>query len=51
MVTNILYINLFPDRTADLAAGKQHWGARLAPEQGARGYSLILLLAMALVFG
>jgi 1,4-dihydroxy-2-naphthoate octaprenyltransferase len=45
MVTNILYINQFPDRTADLAAGKRHWVARLAPEQAAYGYGLILLLA------
>ena len=47
MVTNILYINQFPDRTADLAAGKRHWVARLRPETAARGYSLIAIMALA----
>ena len=51
MVTNILYINQFPDRSADLAAGKRHWVARLAPAQAAHGYGLILLLAMGWLFG
>lgn len=46
MVTNILCINQFPDRTADLAAGKRHWVARLAPARAAWGYVLILLLAL-----
>lgn len=30
-VTNVLYINQFPDRKADLQAGKLHWVARLEP--------------------
>ncbi|ADE10753.1 prenyltransferase [Sideroxydans lithotrophicus] len=47
LVTNLLYINQFPDRTADTAAGKLHWVARL-PIQSARwGYSLIVALAYA----
>jgi 1,4-dihydroxy-2-naphthoate polyprenyltransferase len=51
LVTNILYINQFPDRRADLLAGKRHWVARLRPEIAARGYGLILLLAgLALLF-
>lgn len=45
LTTNILYINQFPDRRADLAAGKRHWVARLDPRQAALGYALILLLA------
>lgn len=45
LVTNILFINQFPDREADLASGKLHWVARLQPEIAARGYGLILLLA------
>lgn len=51
MVTNILYINQFPDRSADLAAGKRHWVARLTPERAAHGYGLILLLAMGWLVG
>jgi 1,4-dihydroxy-2-naphthoate polyprenyltransferase len=47
MVTNILYINQFPDRAADLQAGKRHWVARLDPDKAVYGYGLILLLAMA----
>jgi 1,4-dihydroxy-2-naphthoate octaprenyltransferase len=47
LVTNLLYINQFPDRTADTAAGKLHWVARL-PVQNARwGYALIVVLAYA----
>jgi 1,4-dihydroxy-2-naphthoate octaprenyltransferase len=51
MVTNILYINQFPDRTADLVAGKRHWVARLAPDQAAHGYGLVLLLALGWLLG
>lgn len=51
LVTNILYINQFPDRAADLAAGKRHWVARLAPEKAAHGYGLILLLALGWLAG
>lgn len=51
LVTNILYINQFPDRTADLAAGKRHWVARLSPERAAHGYGLILLLALGWLVG
>ncbi len=42
LVTNILYINQFPDRKADALAGKRHWVVRLAPEQARWGYVLIL---------
>ncbi len=50
LVTNILYINQFPDRAADILTGKRHWVARLDPAVGARGYWLILLLsALAMV--
>lgn len=45
LVTNILYINQFPDRAADLHAGKLHWVARLNPHTAARGYVVILALA------
>ncbi|MDO9226909.1 MAG: prenyltransferase [Pseudomonadota bacterium] len=47
LVTNILYINQFPDRAADIQAGKLHWVARLEPNVAARGYWLILAAAVA----
>jgi 1,4-dihydroxy-2-naphthoate octaprenyltransferase len=40
-VTNLLYINQFPDRKADLQAGKLHWVARLEPRTARWGYLLI----------
>ncbi|TAM44007.1 MAG: prenyltransferase [Gammaproteobacteria bacterium] len=45
LVTNILYINQFPDRAADAAAGKRHWVVRLPPLQGRWGYALIAFIA------
>ncbi len=45
LVTNILYINQFPDRAADAAAGKRHWVVRLPPTQGRWGYALIAFIA------
>lgn len=47
LVTNVLYINQFPDREADRLAGKWHWVVRLEPSIAARGYWLILLMAVA----
>ncbi len=45
LTANLLYINQFPDRTADRAAGKLHWVARLEVRQARWGYVLIVLLA------
>ncbi len=45
LVTNILYINQFPDRAADAAAGKHHWVVRLPPAKARWGYALIALIA------
>ncbi len=45
LATNLLYINQFPDRTADMAAGKMHWVARLEVEQARWGYVLLAGLA------
>lgn len=45
LVTNLLYINQFPDRKADTAAGKLHWVARLDVQHARWGYALIALLA------
>jgi 1,4-dihydroxy-2-naphthoate octaprenyltransferase len=41
-VTNLLYINQFPDRKADLHAGKLHWVARVQPRVARWGYVLIV---------
>ncbi len=43
LVAAILYANQFPDRAADLAAGKHHWVARLSPRRAAQAYPLFLL--------
>jgi len=51
LVTNVLYINQFPDREADRVAGKWHWVVRLEPGVAARGYWLILMLAVAALLG
>jgi 1,4-dihydroxy-2-naphthoate octaprenyltransferase len=45
LAANLLYINQFPDRTADVAAGKLHWVARLPVLQARWGYVLIVALA------
>jgi 1,4-dihydroxy-2-naphthoate octaprenyltransferase len=45
MVSNLLYINQFPDRLADRQAGKLHWVARLEVDQARWGYVLIAVLA------
>ena len=47
LVTNLLYINQFPDRTADTAAGKMHWVARLQVQTARWGYALIVVLCYA----
>lgn len=49
LTTNILYINQFPDREADIAAGKLHWVARLPVHRARWGYVGFLLLAMAAI--
>jgi 1,4-dihydroxy-2-naphthoate octaprenyltransferase len=47
LVTNVLYINQFPDRRADAAAGKRHWVVRLHPNVAVRGYVGIAIAAYA----
>jgi 1,4-dihydroxy-2-naphthoate octaprenyltransferase len=47
LVTNLLYINQFPDRSADTAAGKLHWVARLQVRTARWGYALIVFLCYA----
>lgn len=45
LAMNLLYINQFPDRRADTAAGKLHWVARLDVSHARWGYALIASLA------
>jgi 1,4-dihydroxy-2-naphthoate octaprenyltransferase len=45
LVTDILYINQFPDRKADEAAGKRHWVVRLGAKRGRWGYAVIAAAA------
>lgn len=45
LVTNLLYINQFPDRKADAAVGKCHWVVRLGVERASRVYPALALLA------
>ena len=45
LVTNILFINQFPDLKADQAAGKHHLVVRLGPIKARWGYGLIALAA------
>ncbi|MEO8012495.1 MAG: prenyltransferase [Dokdonella sp.] len=45
LVTNILYINQFPDRKADEAAGKHHLVVRLGVERARWGYVAIAVAA------
>ncbi len=45
LVTNLLYINQFPDRAADTAAGKLHWVSRLEVSKARWGYVLLVALA------
>ena len=47
LVTNVLYINQFPDCRADQAAGKRHWVVRLGPARARWGYLVIAAAAYA----
>jgi len=49
LTANLLYINQFPDRKADIQAHKLHWVARLQPQTARWGYVLIALLAWLLL--
>jgi 1,4-dihydroxy-2-naphthoate octaprenyltransferase len=51
LVTNLLYINQFPDRSADAAVGKLHWVARLTVHHARWGYVLIVALAYLFLLG
>jgi 1,4-dihydroxy-2-naphthoate octaprenyltransferase len=51
LVTNILYINQFPDRRADELAGKHHWVVRLGVQAAPWGYAATGLIAYLCVIG
>ncbi|MCX7893006.1 MAG: prenyltransferase [Burkholderiales bacterium] len=51
LVTNILFVNQFPDRRADEAAGKRHWVVRLGVARAPWAYAAIGGLAYAWVAG
>jgi 1,4-dihydroxy-2-naphthoate octaprenyltransferase len=51
LVTNILYINQFPDRNADEMAGKRHWVVRLGPRRARWGYFVIAVAGYAWLLG
>ena len=51
LVTNVLYINQFPDARADAAAGKRHWVVRLGADRAARLYPAIGISAYACLIG
>jgi len=45
LVTNLLYINQFPDLRADRAAGKHHWVVRLGARRARWGYVVLAAVA------
>ena len=51
LVTNILYLNQFPDRAADAAVGKRHWVVRLPLPQARWGYVVIAVAAYGWLLG
>jgi 1,4-dihydroxy-2-naphthoate polyprenyltransferase len=51
LVTNILYINQFPDRRADAATGKNHVVVRLGVDRARWGYAIIAAAAYLWVLG
>jgi 1,4-dihydroxy-2-naphthoate octaprenyltransferase len=51
LVTNILYVNQFPDCKADELAGKRHWVVRLGPQRARWGYFVIAVVGYAWLLG
>ncbi len=45
LIAALLYINQFPDHTADAAAGKHHWVVRLGPRKARWGYLALVAVA------
>jgi 1,4-dihydroxy-2-naphthoate octaprenyltransferase len=51
LVTNILYINQFPDLKTDAATGKHHWVVRLGAARARWGYLALAALAYSWLIG
>ena len=51
LVTNLLWINQFPDCEADRAVGKCHWVVRLGPDVARAVYAVLVLVAYAGLLG
>ena len=49
LVASLLYINQFPDRHADNAAGKHHWVVRLGARRARWGYAAAVAAAYAIL--
>ena len=49
LVASLLYINQFPDRRADDAAGKHHWVVRLGARRARWGYAAAVATAYAIL--
>jgi len=42
LITNVLFINQFPDREADRAVGKDHWVVRLGKKKAAKVFAFLV---------
>jgi 1,4-dihydroxy-2-naphthoate octaprenyltransferase len=42
LITNVLFINQFPDREADLAVGKNHWVVRLGKKKAMKVFVVLV---------
>jgi 1,4-dihydroxy-2-naphthoate polyprenyltransferase len=49
LITNVLFINQFPDRDADLAVGKNHWVARMGKKKAAKTFAFLVTAVYASV--
>lgn len=49
LITNVLFINQFPDREADRAVGKNHWVVRLGKKKAAKVFVLLVFAVYASV--
>ena len=47
LITNVLWINQFPDYEADLTANKRNWVVRLGKESAVKAYAILFILAYA----
>jgi len=52
LITNVLFINQFPDREADQAVGKNHWVVRLGKKKSAKVFvALVSAVYASVAFG